>query len=581
MKLRTKGRWTSEVRGECLESRCLLTAHGLTTSETWRQPTQSTAEVFTESQNVQQTQVRRWQQRDRVGGRDVSDSFQLNLTASSRIQLDVSGQWVPIQVTVTDLAGRTFGRAMAFDTPGAVLAGELAAGSYRITVSSWSNFSTPYILTLDVADGNPVNLPTLPATPPTSQPNPPQATPPATSPKAPTTSAPQVFPDVANYGGTNEWNLNSINTPESWAQGYSGQGVVVAVVDSGVDWNHPDLQGAIWTNPGEIAGDGIDNDRNGYVDDTRGWDFANGDNNPMDENGHGTHVAGTIVAARNDIGATGVAYQADVMPVRVLGANGSGTDFAVAQGIRYSVDNGADIINLSLGSASYSSYLTDALSYAASKNVLVVAAAGNEAATKPSYPARFSNQWTNIISVGAYDRTSVSAPFSNAVGNVGAVQVSVPGVDIFSTLPKGRYGRLSGTSMAAPHVAGLAALALSANPSFSAAELRTLLTKGADRTVAETRGVGNGVNAATSVAQANRVPKTSSSQKSTSNTIASHVNSTASGQTLGSFQFIVAAANQYNTPFPFRNSVAPWNSATPAALTKAIDAVHAETMLWL
>lgn len=579
MKLRTKGRWPSVVRGECLESRCLLTAHSLTTSETGRKLAESAAVAFTESQNVQQTQVQHWQQRDRVGGQDTSDSFQLNLAESSRIQLDVSGQWVPIQVTVTDFAGQPLGRAMAFDTPGAVLAGELAAGSYRITVSSWSSFSTPYILTLDVADRNPVNLPTPPATPPTSQPNPPQATPPATGPKAPTTNAPHVFPDVANYGGTNEWNLNAINAPESWSQGYSGQGVVVAVVDSGVDWKHPDLQGAIWTNPGEIAGDGIDNDRNGYVDDTRGWDFANRDNNPMDENGHGTHVAGSIVAARNDIGATGVAYQADVMPVRVLGAIGSGTDYAVAQGIHYAVDNGADIINLSLGSASYSSYLTDALSYAASKNVLVVAASGNEGATTPSYPARFSNQWGNIISVGAYDRTSVSAPFSNAVGNVGAVQVAAPGVDIFSTLPNGRYGRLSGTSMAAPHVAGLAALALSANPSLSAAELRTLLTKGADRTVTGTRGVGNGVNAATSVAQANTVPKTNSGQKSTSKTTASSVITTASGRTLGSFQFIVAAANRFNTPL--QSSFAPWNSATLAALTKAIDVVHAEMALWL
>ena len=98
---------------------------------------------------------------------------------------------------------------------------------------------------------------------------------------------------MAYYGGSNDWNVNSINAPEAWAQGYTGQGVVVAVVDTGVDMNHPDLVSQIWVNPGEIAGNGIDDDHNGYVDDRSGWDFSAGDNNPDDGNGHGTHVAGT------------------------------------------------------------------------------------------------------------------------------------------------------------------------------------------------------------------------------------------------------------------------------------------------
>ncbi|MEZ6116119.1 MAG: S8 family serine peptidase [Pirellulaceae bacterium] len=153
------------------------------------------------------------------------------------------------------------------------------------------------------------------------------------------------------FGGANDWNLNAINAPEVWSQGYTGEGIVVAVVDTGVDWTHVDLASNIWTNADEIAGDGIDNDRNGYVDDVYGWNFANRNANVQDANGHGTHVAGTIASLRNGSGSTGVAHDAQIMPVKVLGNNGSGSDYAVSQGIRYAVDNGADVINLSLGGA--------------------------------------------------------------------------------------------------------------------------------------------------------------------------------------------------------------------------------------
>jgi len=382
-----------------------------------------------------------------------------------------------------------------------MLTGNLATGSYVITVTARSWWSTSYTLTLDVT-AKPVTTAPLPnpTRPPSNVPSPSP-----TTPTNPTTPVPPVFPDVANYGSSTDWNLNAVNAPKSWAQGYAGQGVVVAVVDSGVDWSHPDLQTAIWTNTDEIPGDGIDNDRNGFVDDVRGWDFAGSDNNPLDENGHGTHVAGTIAAARNDLGATGVAYMALVMPVRVLGASGSGTDYAVAQGIRYAVDNGAEIINLSLESNHLSGVMSSALAYAASKDVLIVSAAGNESAVSPSSPARSSSQWTNIISVGAHDRSNLPANFSNEVGTAGAIQVAAPGVDIFSTLPNNRYGRMSGTSMAAPHVAGLAALALSANPPLTSNQLRGLLKAGANRAIGGVRHVGAGIDAAVSVPQARRL----------------------------------------------------------------------------
>jgi subtilisin family serine protease len=117
------------------------------------------------------------------------------------------------------------------------------------------------------------------------------------------------FANVPTFGGANDWGVNLVNAPEAWARGYTGQGIVVAVLDTGVDRNHADLAGNIWTNAGEIANDGLDNDGNGYVDDVYGWNFANGNNNTLDGNSHGTHVAGTIPAGNNGFGATGCGLQ--------------------------------------------------------------------------------------------------------------------------------------------------------------------------------------------------------------------------------------------------------------------------------
>lgn len=326
--------------------------------------------------------------------------------------------------------------------------------------------------------------------------------PPATDPpaSAPPASPVEAFPEVAYYGGSNEWNLNAINAPEAWAQGYTGEGVVVAVVDTGVDLDHPDLLSQLWVNAGEIAGNGVDDDHNGYVDDVAGWDFVGNDATPDDANGHGTHVAGTIAAAHNGYGATGVAPDATVMPVRVLDGSGSGTAVAVAAGIRYAARSGADIINLSLG-GSFSSVIQSAIQYALQLDVLVVAAAGNEYGTSPSYPARFSSTLSNVISAGAHNASNAIANFSNDVGGSGAVQVDAPGVSVYSTYMGGRYATFSGTSMAAPHVAGLAALALSANEALTAAQLRSLIAQGADRTIrgSDSRG---GIDAAVTVALA-------------------------------------------------------------------------------
>ena len=271
---------------------------------------------------------------------------------------------------------------------------------------------------------------------------------------------------------TNAWDLNLVDAPAAWASGYTGQGITVAVVDTGVDANHPDLKNNIWTNPGEIPGNGIDDDRNGFIDDVHGWDFVDRDNTPTDSNGHGTHVAGTIAAEQNGFGITGVAYNAKIMPIRVLG-DGGGSDLDVAAGIRYAADNQARIINLSLG-GSASTTIASAVQYASQKGALVIMAAGNDGGSQPVSPANLANQWG--IAVGAIDENHKLADFSDRAGAIPLNYVVAPGVNILSTTPNNTYQSLSGTSMAAPHVSGVAALVLSANPSLNPAQLTTLLT---------------------------------------------------------------------------------------------------------
>jgi subtilisin family serine protease len=274
------------------------------------------------------------------------------------------------------------------------------------------------------------------------------------------------------------WNLNLVNAPTAWANGYTGQGIVVAVVDSGVNYRHPDLARNTWINRNEIAGNGIDDDSNGYIDDIVGWDFISRDNDPSDPNGHGTHVAGIIASANNGIGTTGVAYDAQIMAVRVLGSSGQGSSASVAAGIRYAADNGANVINLSLGGGSFSSAMQSAIDYATERGALVVMASGNSGLAQPGFPASLANRVG--LSVGAVDRNERVASFSNRAGSTPLDYITAPGVSVNSTYLNNGYRALSGTSMATPHVAGVAALVLSANPNLSPREVASLLTRTAD-----------------------------------------------------------------------------------------------------
>ncbi|EAW38353.1 S8 family serine peptidase [Lyngbya sp. PCC 8106] len=297
------------------------------------------------------------------------------------------------------------------------------------------------------------------------------------------------FPEILDLGGNN-WGRDLIQAPEVWTQGITGENVVVAVVDSGIDYNHPDLFPNIWNNPSEIANNGIDDDNNGYVDDSRGWDFVNQDNDPMDLNSHGTHVTGIIAATEDGVGITGVAPNATIMPVRVLDKNGFGKINDALMGIRYAVENGADVINLSLGGNDYISEVLETISWAVEQGVVVVVAAGNESSSFPSYPARFANQFG--IAVGSVDGKNQLSSFSNRAGILPLNYVVAPGGDggfsdvgdIYSTIPLTSsavpYRFLSGTSMAAPHVAGVVALMLQANPNLTPTQVEDILNQTAD-----------------------------------------------------------------------------------------------------
>ncbi len=252
---------------------------------------------------------------------------------------------------------------------------------------------------------------------------------------------------------------------------------IVAVIDSGVDYNHYVFveSGAIWQNQAEIPNNGIDDDGNGYIDDVRGWNFVGQNNDPMDDDDHGTHVAGAVLGITQNI----LKAQPDeaiiqIMPLKFLDQNGAGSTSAAVEAIHYAINNGAQVLNNSWGGGGYSQGLLDAITQAYNSGVTFIAAAGNSANdndASPTYPATYDVP--NVISIAATSTYDGLASFSNFGGQ--SVHVASPGISILSTLPGDSFGYSSGTSMAAPFAAGLAALLIREKGSINGYQVKGVL----------------------------------------------------------------------------------------------------------
>ena len=270
--------------------------------------------------------------------------------------------------------------------------------------------------------------------------------------------------NTGQSGGTFDADIDAV---EAWNTTTGSRSTIVAVIDTGVDYTHPDLAANIWLNTDEVAGNGLDDDGNGYIDDLHGFDFVNNDGDPMDDQNHGTHVAGTIGAVSNNgSGVVGVNWNVQIMALKFLSASGSGFTSDAVRALDYAVANGAHLSNNSWGGGGASSAMNSAISRARNAGHIFVAAAGNNGSNNDSnghYPSNYTQD--NVISVAATDRNDRLASFSNFGATT--VDLAAPGVSILSTVAGGGYASYSGTSMATPHVAGVVALVHSQHPNWS------------------------------------------------------------------------------------------------------------------
>jgi len=317
------------------------------------------------------------------------------------------------------------------------------------------------------------------------------------------------LPNDAYFG--NQWALFNtgqykstldadIDATDSWNITTGNGKIIVAVIDTGVDYTHPDLINNIWMNEDEISNNNIDDDQNGYIDDTQGWDFHNNDNNPMDDYGHGTQCSGIIAAeGDNNIGIAGLCWNVNIMPIKALAKNGYGDVVSITESIIYATDNGADVISMSLGSSISSILEEEAIDYAYSNGVIIVASAGNDNNYDKHYPAGYEN----VIAVSSVDNNYNKSYFSNK-GDW--IDVAAPGENIISTYPGNYYLNISGTSASAPFVSGLSALILTRNSNLSNQDVRNLIRNNTD-TYNPIRYIGTGViNSYKSLLQIENIP---------------------------------------------------------------------------
>jgi len=271
-----------------------------------------------------------------------------------------------------------------------------------------------------------------------------------------------------------------IDAPEAWLLQTDAEDVVIAVIDTGVEYTHADLAANMWVNEDEIPNNGLDDDGNGYVDDVHGWDWVNGDRDPIDDHNHGTHCAGTIAAVGNNaIGVVGVTWNAQIMALKFLDYRGSGYLSDALYAFDYAAANGARITSNSWGGGGYSQAMVDSMAAAADAGVLHIAAAGNDSRDtdlSPAYPASY--ELPELISVAATTRFDTRAYFSNYGAT--SVDLGAPGDEILSSVIGNAYAHFSGTSMATPHVSGAAAMLLAKNPLLSPVQLKQILMESVD-----------------------------------------------------------------------------------------------------
>ena len=270
-----------------------------------------------------------------------------------------------------------------------------------------------------------------------------------------------------------------VNATGLWSIVSSAPKVLVAVLDSGVDFSHEDLGGTVWTNPGEIAGNGMDDDGNGYIDDVNGWDFVGfmgvEDSNPADDQNHGSHVTGIIAARRdNGLGIAGLADPVAILPLKILDATNTGADSDLIAALDYARLVGACVMNLSLQNYGFSGSLQNAIDATEAAGIVICVAAGNQGAnndTTPNYPSSYAN--ANIIAVGNHDRTDTRWAGSNY--GLASVDLFAPGREVVSTVRNNLYFSMTGTSMSCPHVAAVAAIIRALNPGWTVADVKSCI----------------------------------------------------------------------------------------------------------
>jgi subtilisin family serine protease len=344
---------------------------------------------------------------------------------------------------------------------------------------------------------------------------------------------------MQNTGQTGGLAGADISATQAWDISTGDANVLVGVIDTGVDFTHEDLAANIYTNPGEDAwtnsndpttGNGVDDDNNGFVDDWKGWNFIKNDNNPYDDNMHGTHCSGSIGAiGDNTIGVAGVNWTVSIMPLKFLDSRGSGSTSDAIEAILYAADMGVQVMSNSWGGGGFSASMEDAIKYANDKGALFVAAAGNDGTNNdqsPEYPSNYDIP--NVVAVAASDHSDNLAIWgggggggdcgfacSNAMAAVPGsnygkttVDIAAPGKNILSSIPGNSYTLLSGTSMATPHIAGAAALLLAVNPGLTIAEQKAALFDTVDKLDDFTNKVASGgrLNLAAAVASVAPTP---------------------------------------------------------------------------